>query len=46
MAWQIDQGYVTVYYPFAGGKIWLPRRDEDHPSREHLEWHADTVFLG
>ena len=26
--------------------IWLPDREDDHPSREHLEWHADTVFLG
>lgn len=34
------------YYPLAGKTIWLPGREDDHPSREHLEWHADTVFLG
>jgi putative restriction endonuclease len=34
------------YYPLAGKTIWLPDREDDHPSREHLEWHADTVFLG
>jgi HNH endonuclease len=34
------------YYPLAGKTIWLPGHSEDHPGREHLEWHADTVFLG
>lgn len=53
-----DQGYVTVtpehrvlvsrrlYYPLAGQRMWLPGRVEDHPSREFLEWHADTVYRG
>lgn len=31
------------YYPLSGQRIWLPDRVEDHPSREFLEWHADTV---
>jgi putative restriction endonuclease len=34
------------YYPLEGREIWLPGREEDHPSPEHLEWHSDTVFLG
>ena len=32
------------YYLFDGAALWLPRRAEDRPSREFLEWHADTVF--
>lgn len=32
------------YYPLAGRRIWLPGRAEDQPSREFLEWHADTVY--
>jgi putative restriction endonuclease len=35
-----------AYYPFSGNTIWLPGRTEDHPSREFLEWHADTVYRG
>ena len=34
------------YYPLSGKRIWLPGRDEDQPSREFLEWHADTVYRG
>lgn len=34
------------YYEFQGTKIWLPPHVENHPKREFLEWHADTVFLG
>ena len=34
------------YYSLEGKEIWLPSREEDQPGREHLEWHADTVFLG
>lgn len=34
------------YYPLSGKRIWLPGRDEDRPSREFLEWHADTVYRG
>lgn len=28
------------------GHLWLPALPEDRPSRELLEWHADTVFRG
>lgn len=34
------------YYRHAGRELWVPRRTEDKPSREHLEWHADTVYRG
>jgi len=34
------------YYPLSGQLIWLPGRDEDQPSRESLEWHADVVYRG
>lgn len=34
------------YYRFHGTKIRLPDRAEEQPSRELLEWHADTVFRG
>lgn len=34
------------YYRFGGGALWLPRRADDRPGREFLEWHGDTVFLG
>lgn len=33
------------YYKFNGQKIWAPPRNEERPSRELLEWHADMVFL-
>jgi len=34
------------YYPFAGHRIWLPKRTDARPHLEFLEWHADTVFKG
>jgi putative restriction endonuclease len=34
------------YYQLAGTEIWLPRHLEDHPNREFLEWHGDSVYLG
>jgi len=34
------------YYPFHAQDISVPRRSEDQPNSEFLEWHADTVFLG
>lgn len=34
------------YYPFDGREIWRPREALQQPLREHLEWHADTVFRG
>ena len=34
------------YYTFHGGELWLPKESDSRPSREFLEWHADTVFKG
>lgn len=34
------------YYQFEGASLWVPRRAEERPAREFLEWHADTVFRG
>ncbi len=34
------------YYQLDGSQIWLPRRSEDQPNREFLEWHGDSVYLG
>jgi len=34
------------YMHLAGSELWLPRAAENRPSREFLEWHADTVFRG
>jgi HNH endonuclease len=34
------------YLQLAGTRIWLPHDEHDQPTREMLEWHADTVFLG
>jgi putative restriction endonuclease len=33
------------YFRLQGTKIWVPPHVHDQPSREVLEWHADTVFL-
>lgn len=32
------------YYPYDGETIHVPPADIDHPGRDFLEWHADTVF--
>jgi len=32
------------YIQLAGTKLWLPKRSEDRPNREFLEWHTDVVF--
>ena len=32
------------YYPLDGREIWVPASTEARPSREFLEWHADSVF--
>lgn len=32
------------YYPLSGNEIALPKREVDRPSRDFLEWHADTVY--
>ncbi|MGH7411673.1 MAG: HNH endonuclease [Candidatus Methylomirabilis sp.] len=34
------------YLQLTGSKLWLPKRSEDRPNREFLEWHADVVFRG
>lgn len=34
------------YLGLAGTKLWLPRRTQDKPSQEFLQWHNDTVFRG
>lgn len=34
------------YRSFEGAAISLPQRPELRPSRQFLEWHADTVFRG
>ncbi len=33
------------YFKLNGHQIWAPPRVAERPSREVLEWHADTVFL-
>ncbi|MEA2560545.1 MAG: putative restriction endonuclease [Acidobacteriota bacterium] len=33
------------YMPFNGERIWMPGDPARRPSREALEWHADTLFL-
>lgn len=34
------------YFQLQGTNIWVPPQASNQPSREFLEWHADTVFLG
>lgn len=34
------------YYQLDGNALWVPQDANDRPSREFLEWHADTVFRG
>jgi putative restriction endonuclease len=33
------------YLQLSGKQIALPQRAEERPSRQHLEWHAGTVFV-
>ncbi len=33
------------YMPFHDKRIWMPGDPDRQPSREALEWHADTCFL-
>lgn len=33
------------YYQFQDREVWLPSEPGYRPSRQLLEWHADTVFL-
>jgi len=35
-----------VYYRMHGEEIRVPTDPDKRPSRELLEWHADTIFLG
>jgi putative restriction endonuclease len=34
------------YLAMDGSPVLLPARSEHRPSRENLEWHNDTMFLG
>jgi putative restriction endonuclease len=34
------------YYQLHGSRVWLPEPQEERPSSELLEWHADALFLG
>jgi putative restriction endonuclease len=34
------------YYQLNGSEIWLPRRADDRPNEEFLEWHARERFRG
>lgn len=34
------------YYQLEGSSLWVPQSSEARPHEQHLEWHADTVFLG
>lgn len=40
-----DWSNGQVYYELDGREIRRPERDDLRPSREFLEWHADTLFL-
>jgi putative restriction endonuclease len=40
-----DWSNGRVYYELDGHEVRVPRNDELCPSREFLEWHADTLFL-
>lgn len=32
------------YYALEGQRIWTPKRTDDRPNSEFLEWHGDEVF--
>jgi putative restriction endonuclease len=34
------------YYAIEGRQVRLPAKENPPPSREYLEWHADTLFKG
>ena len=34
-----------TYYPLHGAELRLPRNREEYPSRKHLEWHNEHVFV-
>ena len=34
------------YFQLDGAGVWVPKDSRDQPSRELLEWHADTIFNG
>jgi putative restriction endonuclease len=34
------------YFRLNGNSIWVPNSHADRPTRELLEWHADTKYLG
>lgn len=37
-------GNGEEFYDRAGCTIALPKRRDDQPAREYLEWHRDTVY--
>lgn len=41
-----DYNNGRSYYALSGSRIVLPQDVALHPSRERLEWHAQTVFRG
>jgi putative restriction endonuclease len=41
---EFDNG--EEYFAMQGSELWLPKGIEDRPSREFLEWHNDSMFLG
>jgi len=43
---RVDFANGEPYFPYDGTEIWLPRDEVSRPSREFLEWHADTLFKG
>ena len=34
------------YYRLNGGKVRLPLKEDDYPSKAYLEWHNSNVYLG
>ncbi|MFO0454147.1 MAG: HNH endonuclease [Pseudomonadota bacterium] len=41
-----DYSNGRTYYPLHGQAVRLPAAVGDHPSREHLTWHNEHVYLG
>ena len=41
-----DYDNGKIYYQHDKTKLWVPPNPAMQPSREQLEWHADTKFLG
>ncbi len=43
---KVDFDNGEHYYQLNGNAVWAPRRIEERPRLDLLEWHADTVFRG